>query len=111
MCKLGGQDVDFLIDSGSPVTTIPTMTWDKLKVEWEAGTTKIFNWVRNGKRELRGYGSSEPLKVACSFATKILVKDHIKPSYFEEIFVVEGASQALLGATAAKAMKLLKIGA
>lgn len=109
-CKLGDQTVDFLIDSGSPVTTIPLDVWVQLRKDWELGRAKIFNWVKNGNRELRGYGSRRPLKVACSFATKIEVKDHLKPTHVEEIFVVEKGAQALLGATAAKAMKLLKTG-
>lgn len=107
---MGEQQVDFLIDSGSPVTTIPLSTWIKLKEDWKAGRAKIFRWEKNGKRELLGYGSKQPLKVSCSFAMKIAVKDYEKPTVFEEIFVVEEASQALLGASAAKSMKLLKIG-
>lgn len=109
-CLLGNRAVRFLIDSGSPVTTLPIAMWNDLRKDWKRGEVKIFNWTEKGSRQLRGYGSGETLKVTGSFGTDIRVKDHVKPVRFEEIFVVEGAVQALLSSDAAKAMKLLKVG-
>lgn len=107
---LGNREVRFLIDSGSPVTTIPFSIWSKLKIDNETGKAKLFGWTKGGSRDLRGYGSDKPLKVTGSFLMSISIKDYEKPTRVEEIFVVENATQALLGAEAAKAMKLLKVG-
>lgn len=110
VCRLGEQAVDFLIDSGSPVTTIPAAVWTKVRKDWELGAVKLFDWTKNGSRELRGYAANGPLKVRCSFKAELKVSGHNKPTRLEEIFVVEEAAQALLGEAAAKAMKLLKVG-
>lgn len=109
-CAIGRQEVTFLIDSGSPVTTIPLVVWRRLKEDVRGGIVKIYRWRQRGSRELRGYGAEQPLKVVGSFVTKIEVIGHDKPSHMEEVFVVVEAKQALLGADAAKAMKLLRVG-
>lgn len=109
-CMIGKQAVNFLIDSGSPVTTIPLAVWVKLKKDWELGEAKLHEWTQEGSRRLRAYGANKPLKVRCSFRTKLTVRDHRKPTCTEEVFVVEGATQALLGLSAATNMKLLKVG-
>lgn len=107
---VGSSEVEFLFDSGSPVTTIPVSAYIKIKKDWELGNVKIFGWTKNGSRVLKGYGSKKPLNVLCSLKTKITVKGADKPPRVEEIFVVHDISQALLGKEAAEHMKLLKIG-
>lgn len=109
-CQVGSNDIDFLIDSGSPVTTVPVTAYKKIKNDWEQGVLKVYDWTEEGSRVLRGYGSKKPLKVICSFKTQITVKGADKPTRVEELFVVQEASQALLGREAAEYMKLLKIG-
>lgn len=109
-CRLGTQSVNFLIDSGSPVTTVPLSVWVKLKKDWERGDARLSNWKKGGSRELRAYGGSKPLEVRCSFEITLTVENHAKPAHKEEVYVMEEAKQALLGEGAAKAMKLLKVG-
>lgn len=102
--------MEFLIDSGSPVNTIPSETWAGIQEECHAGKMKIFNLVAGGSRELYGYGSDEPLEVLCSFRACLKVRDAVKPTRVEEFFVVSKAKHALMGDSTAKAMKLLKVG-
>ena len=109
-CTIGEQTITFLIDSGSPVTTIPLEAWRRIQSDEKKGKVKISGWTEKGSRVLRGYGAHEALKVVGSFSVNMMVKKAIKPDRFEEIFIVESATQALLGAEAAKAMRLLKVG-
>lgn len=80
--------MDFLIDSGSPVTTIPLSVWTKLKKDWELGRARIGSWRKGGARELRAYGGAKTLKVRCSFEAVLAVEGHDKPTHKEEIYVV-----------------------
>lgn len=104
------MDVKFLIDSGSPVTAVTMESWGKIKREAKAGRAQIFKWTDGGTKELRAFATRDPLTVIGSFWAKIEVIGHEKPTKKEEIFVVKGAKRSLLGAEAAKEMKLLRVG-
>lgn len=79
-CLIGEREIDFLIDSGSPVNTISSKDWASLFADWQANKIKIFKFTDRGSRQLRGYGASQPLKVICSFVARITVKKAEKPS-------------------------------
>lgn len=103
--KVGDVDVDFLIDSGSPVNTIPWETYEKLNRE----KAKLFEVKAKCSRTFYGYSSEVPLEIARTFRAKVLINDQ-KPSVIAEFFVVMGAKKALLGKPTAEALKVLKVG-
>lgn len=97
--------MEFLIDSGSPVNTIPWETYEKLVKE----KAKLFEVKTKCSRTFYGYSSEVPLEIARTFRAKVYVNDQ-KPSVVAEFFVVMGAKRALLGKPTAEALKVLKVG-
>lgn len=103
--SVGGFEIVFLVDSGSPINAITEEEWRLMR----AARAKTFDVKDTCEREFRGYAAGEPLKVVAVFKAIAESKSH-KPTAMAEFFVVRGASQALLGRGTARAMRLLLIG-
>jgi len=100
ICKVGGTDVKFLIDSGSSCNIVSEQTWKRNKINYEKKESEV-------SQKLYAYSSKKPLKVIGKIRTTIKVLDREETV---DIFVVKGNNQSLLGYETSVKLGLLKIG-
>lgn len=102
-CRIGGTNVDMLIDSGCKHNLITDKTWDEMK----KNNVKVTDQVAKPNKTFLAYGSKSPLVLLGSFQAKIQIEDNIENTTF---FVVKGGTRNLLGKHTAIALRVLKIG-
>ncbi|CAI6367348.1 unnamed protein product [Macrosiphum euphorbiae] len=100
ICKVGGTDVKFLIDSGSSCNIVSEQTWKRNKINYEKKESEV-------SQKLYAYSSKKPLEVIEKVRTTIKVSDREE---IVDIFVVKGNNQSLLGYETSVKLGLLKIG-
>lgn len=104
--KVGGVSVTFLIDSGSPVCTIPQDEFEKLKMN----KAQIFDVRGRVERKFFAYGCDDkPLTVLGAFKARIGV-GYGKPETTADFFVIKDARRALIGKATALELQILKLG-
>lgn len=110
ICRIANENIQFLIDSGSPINTITESDWTKLKCEWKEGKANLFNVIEHPRSNIKAYASENPLKIIALFSAWIEVVGYAKPRAFAQFMVVREASRALLSNATSQEMKLLKLG-
>lgn len=89
-CLVGGVQVAFVIDSGSPINAITEKDWERLR-ELEAPMED----VREGNgRRFQAYASHAPLEILHTFRARISVNDE-KPQDVSEFLVVANEKKEL----------------
>lgn len=105
-CRVGGVEIEMLIDSGSTYNLIDDTTWELLKIKDVAYYSQRFD---SSKRFL-AYGRI-PLKLLTVFDLEIEIKDGAETiSTKTAFYVIEGGQQPLLGKITARKLGLLRIG-
>lgn len=101
-CKVGGVNLDLLVDSGSDANLIPETIWNNLK----QAKIVVRQCTKGSSRILKGYASDSPLHIVGTFAADVKVGNR---SVTAEFYVVKGG-QSLLGDSTSKQLGILKIG-
>lgn len=105
-CRVGGVEIEMLIDSGSTYNLIDDATWELLKLKDARFTAERDD---DSKRFL-AYGRL-PLKLLTVFDAVLEVKDGAETISTETSFyVIEGGQQPLLGKITARKLGLLHVG-
>lgn len=102
---IGGCLSIMLIDSGSPINTVPSEWWDKMKRQGA-----FTDLTHGSNRIIKAYATEKPLEVEVTFRANIEVVGHVKPSTTAKFYVIKDANQSLLSRETAVIIKLLKIG-
>lgn len=102
-CRIGGTNVDMLIDSGCQHNLITDKTWEEMKKH----KVIVSNQVANPNKTFVAYGSKVPLKLRGSFESDIQIADRKVNTTF---YVVKEGSRDLLGKVSAIALGVLRIG-
>lgn len=105
-CRVGGVEIEMLIDSGSTHNLIDDATWELLKLGDYKYSAERFD---DSKRFL-AYGKV-PLKLLTVFDAVLDVMDGSEVISTETTFyVIEGGQQSLLGKVTARNLGLLQVG-
>ncbi|XP_062714010.1 uncharacterized protein K02A2.6-like [Aedes albopictus] len=105
-CRVGGVEIEMLIDSGSTYNLIDDAIWELLKLKDARFTAERDD---DSKRFL-AYGRL-PLKLLTVFDAVLEVKDGAETISTETSFyVIEGGQQPLLGKITARKLGLLHVG-
>lgn len=102
-CKVGGAEVNMLIDSGCKHNLITDKTWTELKKK----KVKVTDQIPRPEKTFLAYGSKTPLKLLGSFRSEIEIANKSKNTIF---YVVDGGTRDLLGKQTAIELGVLKIG-
>ncbi|XP_062578034.1 uncharacterized protein K02A2.6-like [Saccostrea cucullata] len=101
--SLGGNPVEFVIDSGASANIIDKELWEYLK------KNRIKCHSEKCEKKLFAYGSTEPLKLLGKFRAQTSIHENGN-SREEEFFVLNGTGPALLGKDTAMNLGVLKLG-
>ena len=99
--KIGGCQLDVMVDSGATTNIVDQQTWEWLKRQ------KIECHSTKSNRKLYTYASDKPLEVIGTFSTKITAGSH---STEAEFCVIREKGESLLGRETATKLGVLKIG-
>ncbi|XP_030767526.1 uncharacterized protein K02A2.6-like [Sitophilus oryzae] len=102
-CKIGGVNIDMLIDSGSKCNLLSLDAWQYLKRE----RVQVHNQVKNPDKIFLAYASKAPLTVVGSFEAFIDVGNQPIKAVF---YVIKNGNKNLLGKRTAIELGVLKIG-
>lgn len=103
--NVGGKNLLFLIDSGSPINTVTERDFSSLM----DGKANLYNLKYDVRDRFLGYGSKATLKCIAKFVALVRVaKD--KPQSHEEFFVIKDAAQSLLSRLTSEKLYILKTG-
>ncbi|KAJ8735710.1 hypothetical protein PYW07_007330 [Mythimna separata] len=103
ICKIGGVEVDMLIDSGCKYNLITSKSWSVMK----RNKIKVMEQTQNPRKKFYAYGSDSPLKLLGAFKSSIELAGKTQHSIF---YVVENGTRNLLGKETALALGVLRIG-
>lgn len=103
--ELGGCRVVALIDSGSPINTLPTKVWEKIQE-----SIKVYRYSKGSDRVIKAYASGDPLKIDAMFDAMVIVVGANKPKCRARFYVVQDGGLPLLSKDTSKALKVLKVG-
>ena len=92
-----------LIDSGASCSIVDAETWENLKQR------KIQASLKPSTRKLFAYSQDQPIAVLGIFTADISC-DETKKTCNEEIIVIKGQGQALIGKETAEKLNLLRVG-
>lgn len=106
-CMVGGQKVEFLIDSGARVNT---MTLEAYKRLLKNGRNIIKDHKTDVNDELRAYAVSSPLDIICTFKADVTVCGREKNTAVAKFYVISGASLSLLSYDTSLQLNLLRVG-
>lgn len=102
-CKVGGVNINMLIDSVCKLNLITDRTWEILK----GRKVKVFNQTSKPNKILYAYGSKTPLTIKGSFEAQTETNGNKATS---TIYVITGGTKNLLGKNTAMQLGVLKIG-
>ncbi|XP_055604219.1 uncharacterized protein K02A2.6-like [Uranotaenia lowii] len=102
-CKIGGVDVDLLVDSGSDANLIPDSEWERLK----QAKVVVRKCIKGSSRILKGYANDSPLPIIGTFVANVKAGSS---SVEAEFYVIKGGQRSLLGDSTSKQLGLLKVG-
>ena len=100
--KVGGVQVTMIIDSGASYNDLDLNLWEYLKAN------KVQCASSKATKKLYSYGSKQPLQVAGTLTTDVLVGNTVLNEV--EFVVIESEGHALLGRDTAIALGVLKLG-
>ncbi|XP_051864185.1 uncharacterized protein K02A2.6-like [Drosophila albomicans] len=103
-CKIGGQEVSLIIDTGSRFNLISHIDWETLKRK----TTAVFNVRSHSQKQFRGYASDQLLEVICVFEAPISAVPDVE--VIATFFVIKNGRQSLLGRETAIKLNVLRLG-
>ncbi|XP_062121631.1 uncharacterized protein LOC133835625 [Drosophila sulfurigaster albostrigata] len=103
-CKIGGQEVSLIIDSGSRFNLISHIDWETLKRKNPA----VFNVRSHSQKQFRGYASDQLLEVICVFEAPISAVPDVE--VIATFFVIKNGRQSLLGRETAIKLNVLRLG-
>lgn len=103
--RLGGCEMIALIDSGSPVNTLPTDTWEEVKEKM-----KVFRYSSHSDRVIRAYATGDPLTIDAMFSASVEVVEAEKPTCRAKFYVVRDGGVPLLSKSTSEQLKILKLG-
>lgn len=110
-CRLGSSSaICFLIDSGADVNIIGGSDWEILRREYHRKTAQLDPINVHAGKELRAFGSDQPLEVKCAFHASVEVVGIAKPIVNAEFLVVANGRRSLLGRSTASELTLLEVG-
>lgn len=92
-CRLGSENITFLIDSGATVNTITSQNWESLKKNCR---TVLQDIILEPNNILKGYACKEPLELECSFKAFIGATRSPVITKLAQFFVVKGTQIPLL---------------
>ncbi|XP_038059532.1 uncharacterized protein K02A2.6-like [Patiria miniata] len=101
--KVGGVDLNMLIDSGATSNIINEQTWDSLK----QNKIQCESHVAPPDRKLWAYGADRPLSLKGTFECEVQVSGR---STLAEFIVIKGKGVPLLGKDIAMKLGILQIG-
>lgn len=101
--KIGGIEMEFIVDSGATVNVLSVSDWEWLKGK----KVKVSDQKSDPEKKLLAYGSTTPLKVIGSFLAQIEVGKSTKADRF---YVLQEGKHSLIGNSLAKSLGILKIG-
>lgn len=101
--KIGGIEMEFIVDSGATVNVLSVSDWEWLKGK----KVKVSDQKSDPEKKLLAYGSTTPLKVIGSFLAQIEVGKSTKTDRF---YVLQEGKHSLIGNSLAKSLGILKIG-
>lgn len=100
---VGGVRIQMIIDSGCSSNMIALQLWEKMKVL----KAQVDNWSLDSDKMFKAYANKQPLKVVGCFEAVISAGlNQVRAKFY----VIEGASQSLLGRETAMNLRMLKIG-
>lgn len=102
-CKVGGVNIEMLIDSGCKYNLITKKTWKYMK----KNNAQIRNQDKNPNKTFVAYGRQTPLVVKGSFKADLDVGKESQESIF---YVISGGIRNLLGKITAIQLRVLKVG-
>ena len=100
--KTGGVQVTMVIDSGASCDVLDLNLWEYLKAN------KVRCATSKATKKLYSYGSKQPLQVAGTLTTDVLVGNTVLNEV--EFVLIESEGHALLGRDTAIALSVLKLG-
>lgn len=106
-CKIGTEQLEFLVDSGATVNTITTKIWDILKKNCR---TVMHNIVMFPEDIIKSYANEKPMDVLCSFMAHIGVKGWMTKIVMAKFFVIRGTKLSLLSYETSCELNILHIG-
>lgn len=105
-CRVGGVEIEMLIDSGSTHNLIDDTTWQFMKLR----KAKCYAERFDGSKKFLAYGRV-PLQLLTVFDATIEVLDGAETLACDTTFyVIRGGQQALLGKATASKLGLLRVG-
>lgn len=108
---MGGSPlIEFLIDSGAEINVISELEWTKLKLDFDAGHSMLFDLTNKSSKRILAFAGKEALKIQATFKAWIDVPGSDKPNEFASFFVITGGAKSLLSKSTAIKLKLLKMG-
>lgn len=102
-CKVGGSEIDMLIDSGCNHNLITDETWATLK----KNRIPVTMQDPNPKKNFLAYGCNSPLELLGSFRADLQVGLKSEPTMF---YVIKNGTRDLLGKISATSLGVLKMG-
>lgn len=104
-CIVAGVVVKMHIDSGSPINTITTGLWNKIKL-----LNRNLKKVKPDESIIyKGYANSASIEVEGIFEAQIMIREK-QTKTIAKFHIVRGASKSLLSKDTAKILKVLKLG-
>lgn len=103
-CRIGGQALLMVIDSGSRFNLVSEKDWAVLK----NNKAVIWNIRSNSSNQFKAYASDQILKVTCVFDAPIAINSDSET--VATFYVIENASQSLLGRETSTKLKVLRLG-
>lgn len=100
--KVGGVEVELIVDSGATVNVLSVTDWEYLKTRH----VKVSAQDPASAKKLLSYGSKVPLKVIGSFWAEVVAG---RSTIQDRFFVVENGKNSLMGNVLAKKLGILKI--
>jgi hypothetical protein len=102
-CRIGGVDVEVLIDSGTRRNLITVNEWEKMK----RGGVKTLEMIRGSDVAFKAYGQNDVIPVKGRFKATLKLNDKKTPQWF---YVVERGDFCLLGALSSTEHGVLQVG-
>nr|DAA65004.1 TPA_exp: gag-pol protein [Drosophila sechellia] len=103
-CQVGGQEMPFIIDSGSRFNLISPEDWSILQDK----KATIFNVQWDCSNHFRAYASDELLQIICCFDAPVSIGSN--PEVIAPFFVIKKGKQSLLGKETAIKLQVLRLG-
>lgn len=104
-CTLAGLEIDFLVDSGSPINTVTVDVYQRLK----AINANLWDIRTQCDRQFTSFADTTPLKVITAFQGELKVKE-TNQECSAQFFVIENSKVCLICKNTGERLNILKVG-